>query len=168
MLTVASLALASGAGDAHADGGALRFSGTCGPYEVAVFTEPTPLRAGPVDLSVFVQDAETGRVVDGAEISVTLRRDEAPTGALRAAATRGAATNKLLYAAHADLPDAGTWNVKIQIHGQAGQADAELVLVAGPPLPRVVELWPWLGLPVACSALFGFHQWLVARAARFR
>jgi len=41
----------------RADGGTLRLWERAGNYKVAVFTDPTPLRAGPVDVSVFVQDA---------------------------------------------------------------------------------------------------------------
>ncbi len=39
------------------DGGAVRFSGQQGDWRITVFTSPTPLRAGPVDVSVLVQDA---------------------------------------------------------------------------------------------------------------
>jgi hypothetical protein len=43
---------------AMADGGALRFSGRRGDRLIAVFTTPTPLRAGLTDLSVLVQEVE--------------------------------------------------------------------------------------------------------------
>jgi hypothetical protein len=49
----------------RADGGAMRLSERAGGYRVTVFTDPTPLRAGPVDVSVFVQDADTGEPADG-------------------------------------------------------------------------------------------------------
>ena len=45
---------------AIADGGSMRLSGKKGGYQITVFTAPTPFRAGPVDISVLVQDASTG------------------------------------------------------------------------------------------------------------
>jgi hypothetical protein len=44
-----------------ADEGAVRLLERKGPYQIAVFTAPTPLSAGPVDVSVLVQNADTER-----------------------------------------------------------------------------------------------------------
>src|SRR6266566_3607186 len=79
---------------ARADGGALRLRERAGDYQVAVFTSPTPFRAGPVDFSVLVQDAATGECVPEARVTVRLK---APAGgrALEYPATTEAATNKL-------------------------------------------------------------------------
>ena len=43
-----------------ADGGTVRLSEEQGRYRITVFTAPAPLRAGPVDVSVLVQEAATG------------------------------------------------------------------------------------------------------------
>ena len=45
---------------AIADGGALRLSVQKGSYQVAVFTSPTPLRAGPVDMREGANAASVG------------------------------------------------------------------------------------------------------------
>ena len=45
---------------AAADGGSMRSVRKKGGYQITVFTAPTPFRAGPVDISVLVQDASTG------------------------------------------------------------------------------------------------------------
>ena len=45
---------------AWGDGGTVRLSRCEGDYRISVFTAPTPFRAGPVDISVLVQDAATG------------------------------------------------------------------------------------------------------------
>jgi hypothetical protein len=66
------LLLAAGTSAARADGGALRASRQCGDYRVSVFTSPTPLRAGPVDVSVLVQDAATGEVQHDLPVAVTV------------------------------------------------------------------------------------------------
>ena len=39
-----------------ADGGAIQFQGDAGPFHVTVFTLPPILSAGPVDVTVLVQD----------------------------------------------------------------------------------------------------------------
>ena len=44
---------------ARADGGLARLVVDSGEFRLTVFSSPTPLRAGPVDLSVMVQDRET-------------------------------------------------------------------------------------------------------------
>ena len=54
----------------------MRLSERMGGYQVTVFTSPAPLRAGPVDVSVFVQDADTGEPAAG--VGVTVRA--APRG----------------------------------------------------------------------------------------
>src|SRR5262245_51794128 len=88
---------------ARADGGTVRLSQRAGGYRITVFTEPTPFRAGPVDVSVLVQDAATGDVVPGAQVTVWA----APSGrggeAAEHPATTEAATNKLLRAALFEL-----------------------------------------------------------------
>ena len=55
---------------ARADGGAVRLRQRAGGYQIAVFTSPTPFRAGPVDVSVLVQDAATGECVPEAQVTV--------------------------------------------------------------------------------------------------
>ena len=45
---------------AHADGGQVRLTQRHGDMQITVFTSPSPLRAGPVDVSVCIQDAATG------------------------------------------------------------------------------------------------------------
>lgn len=58
---------------AVADGGALRLSEQKDGYRIAAFTTPTPLRAGPVDISVLVQDAATGEPNAEVEVSVKVQ-----------------------------------------------------------------------------------------------
>ena len=58
---------------ARADGGAVRLRERAGGYQIAVFTSPTPFRAGTVDISVLVQDAATGECVPEARVTVGLR-----------------------------------------------------------------------------------------------
>src|SRR3954466_8251867 len=77
---------------ARADGGAVRLRQRAGGYQIAVFTSPTPFRAGPVDVSVLVQDAATGECVPEAQVTVCLKAPAAGR-ALECPATTEAATN---------------------------------------------------------------------------
>src|SRR5437879_11814676 len=87
----------------RADGGTMRISAKKGGFLITVFTAPAPFRAGPVDISVLVQDALTGDLVP--ETRVTVRMAKPGQLALEYPATRAAATNKLLHAAQFELPD---------------------------------------------------------------
>jgi hypothetical protein len=44
-------------------GGEVRLMEKAGPFVITVFSDPTPLRVGPVDLSVLVQDRDSGRPI---------------------------------------------------------------------------------------------------------
>ena len=80
---------------ARADGGAVRLRQRAGGYQIAVFTSPTPFRAGPVDVSVLVQDAATGECVPEAQVTVCLKAPGAGR-VLECPATTEAATNQAL------------------------------------------------------------------------
>src|SRR5437588_2731753 len=100
---------------ARADGGTVRRSERAGGYQVTVFTAPTPFRAGPVDISVLVQDALTGEPLS--QTRVTVRMTKPDQLALEYPATPEAATNKLLHAAQFELPHPGRWNMEVQVEG---------------------------------------------------
>src|SRR5437588_9252437 len=87
---------------ARADGGTVCLSERAGGYQVTVFTAPTPFRAGPVDISVLVQDAAGGEPVADVSVEVALTPAGPGEEVLRSAATRAAATNKLFHAAQFD------------------------------------------------------------------
>jgi hypothetical protein len=148
----------------RADGGAVRLSQRAGGYQIAVFTSPTPFRAGPVDVSVLVQDAATGECVPEARVTVRLT---APGDGrvLEVPATTEAATNKLFRAAEFRLPEPGQWDVAVAVEGPHGPALVRFGVQADEPPPRWLDLWPWFGWPAAAVALFGVHRVLVRRKA---
>jgi hypothetical protein len=149
---------------ARADGGAVRLSQRAGGYQIAVFTSPTPLRAGPVDVSVFVQDAATGECVPEARVTVRLTA-RGDGHVLEYPATTEAATNKLFLAAEFRLPDPGWWDVTVAVEGPHGPALVRFGVQADEPPPRWLDLWPWFGWPAFAVALFGVHRVLVRRRA---
>ena len=97
----------------RADAGTLRARERFNGYQVTVFTAPAPVRAGPVDVSVLVQD-EKGTPVR-ADVSVALWPRGRPEEQLRRRATAEAATNKLFRAAIFELPEAGWWDGEVAI-----------------------------------------------------
>jgi len=58
----------------RADGGTIRMSEKKGGFLITVFTAPAPFRAGPVDISVLVQDASTEEPVPQAQVSVRMTK----------------------------------------------------------------------------------------------
>ena len=132
-----------------------------GSFLITVFTAPAPFRAGPVDISVLVQDALTGEPVP--QTRVTVRLTKPGQLALEYPATREAATNKLLHAAQFEVPEPGPWHLEVRVEGMDGLAVIGNELNAASPLPRWRELWPWIGWPALVIVLFGIHQTLARR-----
>jgi hypothetical protein len=134
-----------------------------GDYWIAVFTSPNPLRAGPVDVSVLVQNTETGQTVGNAHVAFRLTLRDPPGTSIYAVATSTAATNKLMQAALVALPAAGWWNVEVECTTDAGTTQTRFAMEASPPLPRWLTIWPWFTWPLAAVMLFVVHRWLVGR-----
>jgi hypothetical protein len=148
---------------AKADGGAVRVSEQQGSYRVTVFTAPTPVRAGPVDISVLVQDAATGELAPDVPVTVRVARRGSPGAALRRPATREEATNKLYYAASINLAEPGWYSVEVSLDGPRGKAQVRFELEAAEPLPSWLAVWPWVGWPFLVILVFAIHQLLVRR-----
>jgi hypothetical protein len=146
---------------ALADGGSMRLTGKQGGYRITVFTAPTPLRAGAVDISVLVQDASTGDPMT--PVKVTVRMTKPGRLALEYPATTEAATNKLFRAARFELPEPGRWALEVEVQGSRGLAVIGGELDAAESLPRWKELLPWISWPALLIALFGIHQFFARR-----
>lgn len=134
-----------------------------GNYQLTVFSSPNPLRAGPIDLSVLIQDMSTRQAVTNATIDVKLTPADDSLPPIRSMATTAAATNKLLYAALVDLPAAGRWDVRVeciipQTNGKTQvHTDADFTMEVAAPLPRWLVVWPWFSWPVIAIVLFAIR-----------
>jgi hypothetical protein len=151
---------------ALADGGTVRAVDEQGDYRIAVFTSPNPLRAGPIDVSVLVQNTETGQTVGDAHVAIRLTQRDRPGTSIYAVATSAAATNKLMQAALVELPSAGWWGVEVECTTDGDTTHTRFAMEALPPLPRWLTLWPWFTWPLGAVALFAFHRRLVARTRK--
>ncbi|MGH7222119.1 MAG: hypothetical protein ACRELF_02730, partial [Gemmataceae bacterium] len=150
----------------HADGGAVRLSERHGEYRITVFTSPTPLRAGPIDISVFVQDVASGEPIAATRVTVRATPRHPAGESSYHPATTAAATNKLFQAAVFDLSEAGWWDVEIVIEGLREPIEVSFAMEADKPLPRVWEMAPWIAWPVLVIVLFCVHQGLARRKPR--
>jgi hypothetical protein len=151
---------------ALADGGVPRLSERAGSYRVSVFTSPTPVRAGLVDVSVLVQDADTGALVPDVHVTVRAAPRGRPETVISNSATAEAATNKLYRAAEFEIPEAGWWDFEVAVEGERGPARVRFALEAADRPPAWWTLAPWVGWPALAVALFSLHQVLVRRKAR--
>jgi hypothetical protein len=165
VLAIGWLELGAASSPVLGDGGTLRFSGRRGDRLVTVFTAPAPLRAGPIDLSVLVQDAETGRPITNLPIDVQGQQIGHAQTTIRAAATPGAATNKLLRAARLELSEPGRWHFDVYVQGvDRSQPIGFDVEVAQPP-PPWLNMSLWIAWPLVPIGLFAIHQFRLRRRA---
>ena len=155
---------------ASADGGRIVLVEKQDNYSISVFTSPDPLRAGPIDISVLLQDATTEQAITDVEVDVSLTSRDGHGPTIRAIATSAAATNKLLSDALMVLPAAGIWDVEIDIAVGRCRPQVHFAIEAGQPLPHWLTVWPWFSWPAAAVVLFGIHRRLIWRkqSTRFR
>jgi hypothetical protein len=146
---------------AHADGGTIRVSAREGSLQITVFTSPSPGRAGPIDVSVFVQDAVTGQPVPGARVFVRAESRDHPERFIERPATTDDATNKLLVAALFDLPATGRWEFRVRIEGHGRPAEVAFEMEVDEPPPGWLTLAGWVAWPAVVVALVAIHRILV-------
>jgi hypothetical protein len=103
-----------------ANGGTVRVSQeVVGPYLVSVFTSPTPLRTGEVDVSVLVQDTVRQAIMD-VPVFVEARPVGFAADRVRYEATRRQATNRLFKAAKFPVEEPGEWEIRVRVGGEEG------------------------------------------------
>jgi hypothetical protein len=163
LLLLALLALDSWA---QADGGSVELHQVVGPFVVTVFTAPVPLRAGPVDISVLVQDRASGQPVLDGDVSVRLQGEGGMT--LVEPATRAMAQNKLLYSALLTLPEAGKWELEVTIKQGKEAVSVPGHMSAALPRPFLLAYWRSLSVPPFAIAIFALNQWLKRRRVSLR
>ncbi|MCP4760004.1 MAG: hypothetical protein GY894_01980 [Planctomycetes bacterium] len=157
MKRLAAIILLAATASVQADSGLVRSSGVEGPWRITIMTDPTPLRQGPIDISVMVQTLDGGVPVLDAVVEFTLLHQDSGT-TLNASATRSQADNRLLYAAKFVLPAPASWNVSTNISTDAASETMAWSFTAADPVPPFSAAWPWL-LPVpAALLLYGVNR----------
>ncbi len=140
-------------------GGDVRLMEKAGPFLITVFSDPTPLRVGPVDISVMVQEGDSGRPILEAEVTVRLQQYGAGGSPIIAWATRQNATNKLLYSTLVDLPASGLWELQVTAQHQAQTVDVVCMVTAALPWSMPRSWWLYAVLPSAMIGGVALHQW---------
>ena len=152
---------------AWADGPHIAFHGSEGAYTVTLFTAPDPLVAGPVELNLLVQRAEDGTLVNMAETAGELSLPGHAPVCFRLAP--GGAANRDLPGARVLLPDAGRYELGIDIHaaGSVPLHFAGAVSVEANHGKRNTVVWAVV-LPVLLILLFLTNQYAKAQLRKSR
>lgn len=157
-----ALALTMWSALVSADGGSVQLQNIAGPFSVTLFTDPTPLRTGPADFSVMIQNRKTQEPLLDAYVRLSLRVGSGST--VNVKLTREQAKNKLLYAATINLPSSGSWQVEVDVTRGSDFASTSGDITV---LPSKSPLLAYLGyflIPPVAIALFVLHQWLKNRS----
>lgn len=146
-------------------GGEVRLMEKAGPFLITVFSDPMPLRPGPIDISVIVQDGDGGRPILEAEVTVQLQEHGTDRPPIITQATRQNSTNKLLYSALADLPTSGRWELQVGVRQGTASAQVDCEITAAPPGSWLLSFWSYATLlPVALGIIL-LYQWPRCRRA---
>ncbi len=139
----------------------MQFRKEAGPFLVTLFSSPSPLRAGPADVSVLVESAQDRTPVLDASVSLRFRTENGEETTV--AATHEQATNKLLYAALPTISEPGTCSVQVTVARGKERAvvTGNIQVLAGGPV--VFHYWPYFAIVPCLVSLFILNQYLKAR-----
>jgi hypothetical protein len=160
---------------ANADGGAIQFQGDSGPFHITLFTLPSILQAGPIDVTVLLQEKSTMEPLLDADIRFgltliregTTQRDAwlppacawTPTSGLTDVPARlNHGENKLLYGTLIQVPRAGTWNLETNIKRGSERTTISTTLSINPPAPPALAYWRLFAIPPLGIAGFALYQ----------
>jgi len=141
---------------ARADGGVVLCRRKATPFDITVFSAEMPLRPGPADLSVLVEQTQEHSPILNAQVLIELEHEAGVI--IRTEATRSQARNKLLYCSLLTLPKAGHW--KMMLHVVRGNEKADMLydLVVTELPPVLISNWTLISLPPLVIILFLFNQ----------
>ncbi len=140
-----------------------------GPFEITLFSTPSPLRVGRADLSVMVQRVSDQSPVLDANVKLHLRRRGGDNIIeVFAPARHENATNKLLYAASVNFIRAGDWLAEVEVIEGGATADVAGQVTVLPASAPLIAYWPYFALVPLAIALFVFNRWLRQRREYLR
>lgn len=122
---------------------------------MTIFTSPTPVRVGLLDVSALLQST-THDTIQWGKIDAILT----PPGgdAMTVSLTRDTATTAFMQAAKFTVDQPGPWNVAIIARSDDHELRTAFDVLVAPALPRLLDLWPWfLPVPVVLAL------WAIAR-----
>jgi hypothetical protein len=156
-----------------ADGGAILGRQTINGLGLTIFASPQPLRAGPVDVSVLVQDGKKAVLDAAVEIAWSPSSSSSPAwmppccsmdqNTDKIPATRAHSQNKLIYSAIVPVKASGASELIVRVKTADREALLSTDIMVGPPSPPALAYWPWLIFPPFAIAGFALHQRLSRR-----
>jgi hypothetical protein len=147
---------------AFADGGLVQLRKETGAFVITVFTSPAPRSAGPVDISLLVQNRNGLEPVLDADVSVLLRAD-ASGAEIRLQPTREQAQNKLLYAAPVTLAESGKWRLGVTILRHGERTDTTGTIDVAPAPEMGASYWSYIAFPPLMIMSFVIRERLIRR-----
>lgn len=160
----------------HGDGGAIIARQTVNGFQMTVFASPAPVRAGPVDVSVLVQESD--KPILDATVEVAWKASSVSTAewlppcctmdadAEKVPALRAHSNNRFLYSAIVPMKFAGPSDLVIRVTRDGREAVLSCAVEVRPPRPPALAFWPWLAFPPVAVAGFALHQRLTRARLR--
>jgi hypothetical protein len=156
--------LASWALAARGDGGTMLLHQDAGGFTVTLFAMPTPLQVGDADLSVMVQDKNSGKVLLDPVVDLTVVPQTADATGLTVRLARGQVSNRLLQAATVHFSQSGLWRLMLLIQRGGDVAQLSTDCNVEPDRSRARLVWFYVLFPVGVILLFVIHQVLKLRS----
>ena len=147
------------------DGGTVQLRQEAGDLVITVFTSPSPLSVGPVDISLLLQNRDGLDPVLDARISLALRTDNAGIE-LQARPTREQARNKLLYAAPVTFSKPGKWHIVVTVLKNCNETDTAGILEVAPAPDMAASYAGYIAFPPVVIGLFMVRQSLIRRRSQ--
>jgi hypothetical protein len=148
-----------------ADGGTVQLRKEAGDLVITVFTSPSPLSVGPVDISLLLQNRDGLEPVLDANVFVFLR-ENASGAEFQAHPTREQATNKLLYAAPVMFSKAGRWEIAITVERNGQETGVGGILDVAPTRNKAVSYAGYIAFPPIVIVLFVVRERLIRRRSK--
>jgi hypothetical protein len=146
---------------ASADGGVVIAQDRAQGMQITLFAAPVPLRAGPVDLSIFLQREEDGSAILGAPVAIRVGGGQ--RSGRWTVADHEQATNRLLYAALLQIPEPGPWTIEARVGTGDEAVRIGASVVVGERQAPAARFWGWIILPLPVVLFFSIQQWLRRR-----
>ena len=164
-LFVALLALTSlwwtPAALAHGGGTPQLVDTPAGPYHLYTWTNPDPVRAGTMHVTVALVDPGNEQPVLGAEVLVTAAPADGSVP-VSGRATHDQATIKAYYETDLVIPTPGEWQISISYETPRGAGSASFAVAVE---RKSFVNWLWIGIGALVLAIVAWLVWPKSRQA---
>lgn len=149
-----------------ADGGKPKNSEQWLNNQVTVFIAPDPVRVGPVEVQVMIQDLTTGNPKTDLKTTIHATQIGNIQSTLGGVASSEAITNKLMVGRIITIPAEGKWQISIQIEAQEGLWRKLIPIDVYQPIPQWLQYAGYIAWPAAAVLVFVLHRTIVRRRTR--